>query len=164
MALEELRPYLIEAVGRGEAPDISLLDSAWVAEFASRHYLQPPAEVDPAWGLLHENDFFPALLAANHYNGALHSVPITADVSVIWYRRDWLATEGLAPLIRQEIWSRLGQLKQTGLTILLIDKNIDDLSRVADQHYIIEKGRVVWHGSSEELAANPELKSRYLGI
>jgi ABC-type glycerol-3-phosphate transport system substrate-binding protein len=68
-----------------------------VAEFANRHYLLPPVEVNPAWGLLHENDFFPALLAANYYHGALYSVPITADVSVIWYRRDWLAAEGLAP-------------------------------------------------------------------
>ncbi len=74
------------------------------------------------------------------------------------------ATEGLAPLIRQEIWARLEQLKQTGLTILLIDKNIDDLSRIADKHYIIEKGRVVWHGSSAEMAAEENLKSRYLGI
>ncbi len=74
------------------------------------------------------------------------------------------ATEGLAPLIRQEIWARLETLKQTGLTILLIDKNIEDLSRIADQHYIIEKGRVVWSGSSEQMRQQPDLKSRYLGI
>jgi multiple sugar transport system substrate-binding protein len=97
MALEELRPYLIEAVGRGEAPDISLLDSVWVAEFADRHYLQPLAEVDPAWASLQEKDYFPPLLAANRYNGTHYSVPISADVSVIWYRRDWLAAEDLAP-------------------------------------------------------------------
>lgn len=97
MALEELRPYLMEAVGRGEAPDISLLDSVWVAEFAGRHYLQPLAEVDPAWNSLPEKDFFPALAAANRYQNIDYSVPISADVSVIWYRRDWLAAEGLAP-------------------------------------------------------------------
>ena len=74
------------------------------------------------------------------------------------------ATEGLAPLIRQEIWHRLQQLKQTGLTILLIDKNIDDLSRIADRHYIIEKGRVVWTGTSAQMLEQPDLKSRYLGI
>ncbi len=74
------------------------------------------------------------------------------------------ATEGLAPLIRQEIWKRLNQLKQTGLSILLIDKNIDDLSRIADRHYIIEKGVVVWKGDSAALAENPELKTRYIGI
>jgi len=74
------------------------------------------------------------------------------------------ATEGLAPLIRREIWVRLEQLKQTGLTILLIDKNIDDLSKIADKHYVIEKGRVVWEGSSSEMAVEDNLKSRYLGI
>ncbi len=74
------------------------------------------------------------------------------------------ATEGLAPLIRQEIWNRLEQLKQTGLSILLIDKNIDDLSRIADRHHIIEKGRVVWSGDSAQLQADPELKSQYLGV
>ncbi|MGI9318517.1 MAG: ABC transporter ATP-binding protein [bacterium] len=74
------------------------------------------------------------------------------------------ATEGLAPLIRREIWSRLQQLKQSGLTILLIDKNIEDLSKIADKHYIIEKGAVMWSGDSNTLAAQPELKARYLGI
>ncbi len=99
MVLDELRPYLIEAVGRGQAPDISLLDSVWVAEFASRHYLRPLFEIDSDWCSKNEDDFFPALLAANQYNNALHGVPITADVSAIWYRRDWLATEGLSPPI-----------------------------------------------------------------
>ena len=74
------------------------------------------------------------------------------------------ATEGLAPLIRKEIWNRLEQLKQTGLTILLIDKNIEELSRIADQHYIVEKGQVVWEGDTASLSRDPELKSRYLGI
>lgn len=74
------------------------------------------------------------------------------------------ATEGLAPLIRQEIWRRLEQLKETGLTILLIDKNIDEFADIADQHFIVEKGRIVWEGDSDRLTADAELKSRYLGI
>ena len=74
------------------------------------------------------------------------------------------ATEGLAPLIRQEIWRRLEQLKQSGLTILLIDKNIDEFAQIADRHYIVEKGRVVWSGDSSELTENDDLKARYLGI
>ena len=74
------------------------------------------------------------------------------------------ATEGLAPLIRQEIWRRLEQLKQTGLTILLIDKNIDELTQIADRHFIIEKGQVVWSGDSDALGADGELKARYLGV
>ena len=74
------------------------------------------------------------------------------------------ATEGLAPLVRKEIWSRLHKLKQSGLTILLIDKNFDDLSRIADRHYIIEKGSVMWSGDSDSLVSQPELKEKYLGI
>ena len=74
------------------------------------------------------------------------------------------ATEGLAPLIRQEIWRRLEQLKSSGLTILLIDKNIDEFAHIADRHYIVEKGRVAWTGNSETLLGDGSLKSRYLGI
>ena len=74
------------------------------------------------------------------------------------------ATEGLAPLIRQEIWRRLEQLKQSGLTILLIDKNIDELAHIADRHFIIEKGQVVWQGDSDALTGDTGLKARYLGI
>lgn len=58
------------------------------------------------------------------------------------------ATEGLAPLIRAEIWAMLGTLKQTGLTILLIDKNLNELSRIADQYFVIEKGEIVWRGDA----------------
>jgi len=74
------------------------------------------------------------------------------------------ATEGLAPLIRQEIWRRLEQLKQSGLTIFLIDKNIDEFADIADQHFIVEKGQVVWQGDSNALTSDAVLKARYLGI
>jgi branched-chain amino acid transport system ATP-binding protein len=74
------------------------------------------------------------------------------------------ATEGLAPLVRQEIWTVLAQLKRAGQAILVIDKDIATLVRIADRHYILEKGRVVWSGGSGELAANPELAHRYLGV
>ena len=74
------------------------------------------------------------------------------------------ATEGLAPLIRAEIWRCLARLKQTGLSILVIDKNVGALMQVADRHFFIERGRVVWTGSSAELAAAPEVQHRYLGV
>jgi branched-chain amino acid transport system ATP-binding protein len=74
------------------------------------------------------------------------------------------ATEGLAPLIREEIWNCLTELKRAGQSILLIDKNVEALTRIADRHYIIERGRVVWSGSSVELAAAPEVQHQYLGI
>jgi len=74
------------------------------------------------------------------------------------------ATEGLAPLIREEIWSGLQRLKEQGQSILLIDKNLEALLALADHHYIIEKGKVVWQGASSELAASPDIKTRYLGV
>ncbi len=74
------------------------------------------------------------------------------------------ATEGLAPLIRDEIWRCLANLKVAGQAVLVIDKNVDVLCEIADAHTIIERGRVVWTGSSAELAATPELRHRYLGI
>jgi branched-chain amino acid transport system ATP-binding protein len=74
------------------------------------------------------------------------------------------ATEGLAPLVRTEIWRCVQHLKAEGLSILLIDKNVQALTRVADAHYILEKGRIVWSGSSEALRERPEIQHRYLGV
>jgi branched-chain amino acid transport system ATP-binding protein len=74
------------------------------------------------------------------------------------------ATEGLAPLIRAEIWRVLARLKAEGQSILVIDKNVDALTKIADRHYIIEKGAVVWQGSSAELRANEDIQHRYLGV
>jgi branched-chain amino acid transport system ATP-binding protein len=74
------------------------------------------------------------------------------------------ATEGLAPLIRSEIWQCLTRLKAEGQAILLIDKNVEALIRIADRHYLIERGKVVWTGTSRALAGAPELQHRYLGV
>jgi len=74
------------------------------------------------------------------------------------------ATEGLAPLIRRDIWRCLARLKAAGQAVLLIDKNIDALTRLADRHYILEKGRVVWRGGSAALRADGETQRRFLGI
>ncbi|WP_296334824.1 ABC transporter ATP-binding protein [Reyranella sp.] len=74
------------------------------------------------------------------------------------------ATEGLAPLVRYEIWSCLGRLKREGQAILVIDKNVGALIGLADRHHIVEKGRVVWSGTSDALARDKELQHRYLGV
>ena len=74
------------------------------------------------------------------------------------------ATEGLAPLIREEIWTCLSLLKARGQSILVIDKNVEHLTRICDRHTIIERGRTVWTGTSEQLIAEPGLQHRYLGI
>ena len=74
------------------------------------------------------------------------------------------ATEGLAPLIRVEIYRSIERLKAEGLSILVIDKDVRALTRVADRHYVLEKGRVVWSGTSSELSASPDTQHRYLGV
>jgi branched-chain amino acid transport system ATP-binding protein len=74
------------------------------------------------------------------------------------------ATEGLAPLIRAEIWSCLGRLKAEGQAILLVDKHLEALTRIADRHVVIEKGHSVWTGTSAALAADPTVRQRYLQI
>ena len=74
------------------------------------------------------------------------------------------ATEGLAPLIRDQIWDCLTRLKAEGEAILVIDKNVDALARFADRHYVVEKGRVVWSGSTGDLRASPEVKDRFLRV
>jgi branched-chain amino acid transport system ATP-binding protein len=74
------------------------------------------------------------------------------------------ATEGLAPLIRLEIYSSIARLKESGLSILVIDKDVRALTRIADRHYVLEKGRVVWEGTSADLASNPDVQRRHLGV
>lgn len=74
------------------------------------------------------------------------------------------ATEGLAPLIRKEIWACLDRIKDAGLSILVVDKNIRDLMGFADRHVIIEKGRCVWTGTNPDLKADHAILNRYLGV
>lgn len=74
------------------------------------------------------------------------------------------ATEGLAPLVCIEIYRAIESLKASGLAILIIDKNLGTLTRIADRHYVLEKGRVVWSGVSPELVFNREVQHRYLGV
>jgi len=74
------------------------------------------------------------------------------------------ATEGLAPKIRTEIWQRLRRLKQEGQSILIVDKHLEALLRFADRHVVIEKGHVVWTGTSAALAADPSIRQRYLQV
>ena len=74
------------------------------------------------------------------------------------------ATEGLAPLVREAIWTCLRELKSAGLSILLVDRNVDALMRLADRHYVVEKGRVTWVGTSEELEASRVEIERRVGV
>jgi branched-chain amino acid transport system ATP-binding protein len=74
------------------------------------------------------------------------------------------ATEGLAPLVREEIWQCLARLREAGQTILVIDKYVERLIKLADRHIILERGRIVWQGSSAALDADRSLWTRYLGV
>ena len=74
------------------------------------------------------------------------------------------ATEGLAPLVRRRIWEALAKVRATGLSILIVDKNLHDLLRLADTHVVIQRGRTVWTGSSEALMADAELRATHLGM
>jgi branched-chain amino acid transport system ATP-binding protein len=74
------------------------------------------------------------------------------------------ATEGLAPIIRQEIWAALAELKQEGLAQIVIDKNVGALLKFADRHFVMEKGKVVWQGNSDQLRAEPAIVQQYMGV
>ena len=74
------------------------------------------------------------------------------------------ATEGLAPLVRRKIWAALEEIGRQGLSILIVDKNLVDLMRIADRHFIIQRGRVVWEGTTPDLQADDAVRQRYLGL
>jgi branched-chain amino acid transport system ATP-binding protein len=125
----------------------------------------------PAWTLERVFELFPALSArAKSYGDQLsggEQQMLAIGRALMTNPRLLIldeATEGLAPLIRAEIWRILEALKAAGLAILVIDKNVAVLTRIADRHAIIEKGRAVWTGTSAEFAADPTLHERYLGV
>ena len=123
------------------------------------------------WTLERVHDLFPRLAERKHHRGnqisggeqqmlAIGRALMTNPKLLILDE----ATEGLAPLIRQEIWERLAALKAEGLSILIIDKNVKALLRLSDRHLILEKGRIVWSGTSRALAADPVTRDRYLSV
>ncbi len=150
--------------GRQIFPNLSVYENL-VATAANRSQLGDPWTVEKIF------DLFPGLAerqtnAGNQLSGGEQQM--LAVSRALMTNPDLLildeATEGLAPLIRDDIWRVLEQLKAAGQSILVIDKNVDALTRIADRHYVIEKGKVVWSGSSEELKQDEELQHRYLGV
>ncbi|MEA3355921.1 MAG: extracellular solute-binding protein [Candidatus Bipolaricaulota bacterium] len=93
----QFRFKIIAAVARGEAPDLALIDSVWMAEFAELEYLQPLDELDREWiERDFKKDFFPSF-ASNFFRGHLYGIPPEADVAGVWFRRDWFTLEGISP-------------------------------------------------------------------
>ena len=150
--------------GRQIFPNLTVLENL-VATASNRSQSENP------WNLDRVFDLFPRLPNRIHHMGnqlsggeqqmlAIGRALMTNPKLLILDE----ATEGLAPLIRNEIWNCVSNLKSAGQSILLVDKNIDALTRIADRHYIIEKGKVVWDGTSSELQGDQDLQHRLLGV
>jgi len=150
--------------GRQVFPNLSVRENL-VATAGNRHQRAQPWTLDTVYAM------FPRLkerernLGANLSGGeqqmlAIGRALMTNPLLLILDE----ATEGLAPLIRNEIWASLTRLRNTGLSMIVIDKHIGPLLNLADRHYILEKGRVVWQGKSDALRAQPEVLHRYLGV
>ena len=107
-----MRERLVGMVAAGVAPDIALLDSAWLAEFASLGYIVPLDEIAPGWVEAQIANLLPAAVAANRYRDRLVALPANVDVTVLWYRRDWLDAEGLTPPRTWEDIVAIGQYFQ----------------------------------------------------
>jgi branched-chain amino acid transport system ATP-binding protein len=170
-AIHTLPPYRIARRGLGLVPEgRQIFPNLSVREHlvatAARHWGS-----SAPWTLERVYDLFPTLATRQHHMGAQLS---GGEQQMLAIGRALMtnprllildeATEGLAPLVREEIWRVLAHLKNAGQAILLIDKHITALSRIADRHYIIAKGQVVWNGTSEALRADAPLRQRYLGV
>jgi branched-chain amino acid transport system ATP-binding protein len=150
--------------GRQVFPNLTVRENL-VATAANR------AERADPWTLERVFKFFPQLAERrNHYGNQLsggEQQMLAIGRALMTNPRLLIldeATEGLAPKIRQDIYQSISELKSSGLSILVIDKDVKALTRVADTNFILEKGRVVWHGTSAELAANEGVQHRYLGV
>jgi branched-chain amino acid transport system ATP-binding protein len=169
-SLVGLPPYRIAQLGLGLVPEgrqvfpTLTVEENLVATAASR-------SAAPRWTLARVYDFFPQLAERRRHMGnelsggeqqmlAIGRALMTNPKLLILDE----ATEGLAPLIRLDIWQCLARLKAEGQAILLVDKHFGALVKLADRHAIIEKGQVVWSGTSEELAADPTIAQRYLQV
>jgi len=150
--------------GRQVFPNLTVRENL-VAFAANRAGASTP------WTLPRVFDLFPALRGRAHHLGSELS---GGEQQMLAIGRALMtnprllildeATEGLAPLVREDIWRCLAQLKAAGQTLLVIDKYVERLVHLADTHTLIERGRVVWRGSSAALDAERTLWHRYLGV
>jgi branched-chain amino acid transport system ATP-binding protein len=161
-------PYRIAQAGLGLVPEGRQIFPTLTAE---ENLLATAASRAgrPQWTLDRVYAFFPALAERRRHMGdqlsggeqqmlAIGRALMTNPKLLILDE----ATEGLAPVVRQDIWACLRRLKNEGQSILLVDKNLDALIKLADRHVVIEKGHVVWSGSSAELAADSSVRERFL--
>jgi branched-chain amino acid transport system ATP-binding protein len=170
VSLIGLPPYRIAQAGLGLVPEgrqifpTLTVEENLVATGASRFGT-------PRWTLPRIYEFFPSLAArkrnmGNELSGGEQQMlaigrALMTNPKVLILDE---ATEGLAPIIRTEIWQCLAKLKQEGQAILVVDKHLNALLPIADRHVVIEKGHVVWTGTSADLAADPTVRTRYLQV
>jgi len=164
-----LPPYRIAQAGLGFVPEGRQVFPTLTAE--ENLIATAASRFTPRWTLDRVYGFFPQLAErrrhmANELSGgeqqmlAIGRALMTNPKLLILDE----ATEGLAPLLRQEIWKCLARLKADGQAILIVDKHLKALTRIADRHAILEKGQVVWTGTSAALLADPAIAQRYLQV
>jgi branched-chain amino acid transport system ATP-binding protein len=165
-------PFQIARAGIGLVPEGRQIFSNLDVTENLKTFYQPPRDGGGShWHYERVLDLFPRLAerrdhAGNHLSGgeqqmlAIGRALMTNPKLLILDE----ATEGLAPIIRTQIWDCLATLKAEGQSILIIDKNVKAIARLADHHYILDKGRVVWNGDSKTLLATKGLTERYLGV
>ncbi|MDA9054481.1 ABC transporter ATP-binding protein [Alphaproteobacteria bacterium] len=165
-------PFQIARQGIGLVPEgRQIFSNLDVTENLKTFYRPPRDGGGSHWHYERVLDLFPRLAerrdhAGNHLSGgeqqmlAIGRALMTNPKLLILDE----ATEGLAPIIRTQIWDCLATLKAEGQSILIIDKNVKAIARLADHHYILDKGRVVWNGDSKTLLATKGLTERYLGV
>jgi len=171
-ALHALPSYAIAKLGLGLVPEGRQVFPNLSVEENLRATARPPLDrsTEP-WTLTRVYDFFPRLQERRQHMGGQLS---GGEQQMLAIGRALMtnprllvldeATEGLAPLIRAEIWQALTALKAQGLAQIVIDKNVAALLPFADQHYVLEKGKVVWTGSSDALRADSDIVRQYLVV
>ena len=167
-----LESYEIARLGFGLVPEGRMIFSNLsVAENLRTFFRPADASQNTEWTFDAVLDMFPRLgdrldHAGSHLSGgeqqmlAIGRALVTNPKLLILDE----ATEGLAPIIRQDIWACLSRLREQGQSILIIDKNLKAVAALADRHYILEKGSVAWHGNSPDLLASDDMGKRYLGV
>lgn len=171
MNLNRLRPHQIAHAGIGLVPEGRRVFPNLSVRENLIATAKLPAHQGPRWLLEDVYAMFPRLQERERHLGCNLSggeQQMLAIGRALMTNPELLildeATEGLAPIIRKDIWRCIALLKSRGLALLVIDKNLGALMRVADTHYILEKGMVVWHGTSDELRDNPRLVQDHIGV
>ena len=168
----DIMPFEIARAGIGLVPEgRQIFSNLTVAENLQTFFRPPQNKSQSHWHFERVLTLFPRLAervdhSGNHLSGgeqqmlAIGRALMTNPKLLILDE----ATEGLAPIIRRQIWYCLNTLKAEGQSILIIDKNVKAIAKLADHHYILDKGRTVWDGDSASLLETPDLTARYLGV